>query len=62
VVVDPPVLGRSNSWPLVELNCAGMDAPLKAGQAMLKATSSLAEEVAGFACQRLRTDVEAARS
>jgi Phasin protein len=47
---------------LVELNRAGMDATLKTGQAMLKATSSLAEEVAGFACQRLRTDVEAARS
>jgi hypothetical protein len=47
---------------LVELNRAGMDATLKAGEAMLKATSSLAEEVAGFACQRLRTDVEAARS
>jgi Phasin protein len=47
---------------LVELNRAGMNATLKAGQAMLKATSSLAEEVAGFACQRLRTDVETARS
>jgi Phasin protein len=47
---------------LVEFNRAGMDATLKAGQAMLKATSSLAEEVAGFACQRLRTDVETARS
>ena len=47
---------------LVELNRAGMDATLKAGEAMLKATSSLAEEVAGFACQRLRTDVETARS
>jgi hypothetical protein len=47
---------------LVELNRAGMNATLKAGQAMLKATSSLAEEVTGFACQRLRTDVETARS
>jgi hypothetical protein len=47
---------------LVELNRAGMDATLKAGEAMLKATSSLAEEVAGFACQRLRTDMETARS
>jgi hypothetical protein len=47
---------------LVELNRAGMDATLKAGEAMLKATSSLAEEMAGFACQRLRTDMETARS
>jgi hypothetical protein len=47
---------------LVEFNRAGMNATLEAGQAMLKATSSLAEEVAGFACQRLRTDVETARS
>jgi hypothetical protein len=47
---------------LVELNRAGMNATLKAGEAMLKATSSLAEEVAGFACQHLRTDVETARS
>jgi Phasin protein len=47
---------------LVELNRAGMDATLQTGRAILKATSSLAEEVAGFACQRLRTDVETARS
>jgi Phasin protein len=47
---------------LVELNRAGMNATLEAGQAMLKATSSLAEEVTGFACQRLRTEVETARS
>ena len=47
---------------LVEFNRAGMNATLKAGEAMLKATSSLAEEVAGFACERLRTDVETARS
>jgi hypothetical protein len=47
---------------LVELNRAGMDATLKAGEAMLKGTSSLAEAVAGFACQRLRTDMETARS
>ena len=47
---------------LVEPNRAGMNATLKAGEAMLKATGSLAEEVAGFACQRLRTDVETARS
>jgi hypothetical protein len=47
---------------LVELNRAGMNATLKAGEAMLKATSSLAQEVTGFACQRLRTDVETARS
>ena len=47
---------------LMELNRAGMNATLKAGEAMLKATSSLAEEVTGFACQRLRTDVETARS
>jgi Phasin protein len=46
---------------LVELNRAGMNATLEAGQAMLKATSSLAEEVTGFACQRLRTEVETAR-
>jgi hypothetical protein len=43
---------------LVELNRAGMDATLKASEAMLKATSSLAEELTSFACQRLRTDVE----
>jgi hypothetical protein len=47
---------------LVELNRAGMDATLKASEAMLKATSSLAEEVTSFACQRLRTDLETARS
>jgi hypothetical protein len=46
----------------MELNRAGMDATLKASEAMLKATSSLAEEVTSFACQRLRTDVETARS
>lgn len=43
---------------LVELNRAGMDATLRASEAMLKATSSLAEELTSFACQRLRTDVE----
>jgi hypothetical protein len=43
---------------LVEFNRAGMDATLKASEAMLKATSSLAEELTSFACQRLRTDVE----
>jgi hypothetical protein len=47
---------------LVELNRAGMDATLEASEAMLKATSSLAEELTRFACQRLRTDVETARS
>jgi hypothetical protein len=47
---------------VVELNRAGMDATLKASEAMLKATSSLAEELTSFACQRLRTDVETARS
>jgi hypothetical protein len=43
---------------LVEFNRAGMDATLKASEAILKATSSLAEELTRFACQRLRTDVE----
>jgi hypothetical protein len=43
---------------LVEFNRAGMDATLKASEAILKATSSLAEELTSFACQRLRTDVE----
>jgi hypothetical protein len=43
---------------LVELNRAGMDATLKASEAMLNATSSLAEELTSFARQRLRTDVE----
>ena len=47
---------------LVELNRAGMDATLEASEAMLKATSSLAEELTSFACQRLRTDVETART
>ena len=36
----------------------GIDGALKASEAILKATSSLAEELAEFACQRLRTDVE----
>jgi Phasin protein len=68
VVMDPPLLGQvelmaaASYDDLVELNRAGMNATLKAGEAVLKATSSLAEEVAGFACQRLRTDVETARS
>jgi hypothetical protein len=47
---------------LAELNRAGMHATLKAGQAMLEATSSLAEELTRFACQRLRSDVETAHS
>lgn len=47
---------------LVELNRAGIDATLEASEAMLKATSSLAEELTSFACQRLRTDVETART
>lgn len=47
---------------LAELNRAGMNAALKASEAMLKATSSLAEELTSFACQRLRTDVETART
>jgi hypothetical protein len=64
-----PTIARQTELPavasyddLVELNRAGMDATLKASEAMLKATSSLAEEVTSFACQRLRTDVETARS
>jgi hypothetical protein len=47
---------------LAELNRAGMNAALKASEAMLKATSSLTEELTSFACQRLRTDVETGRS
>jgi hypothetical protein len=47
---------------LTELNRAGLNATLKAGEVMLKATGSLAEELTSFACQRLRTDVETGRS
>jgi hypothetical protein len=47
---------------LAGLNHAGMEATLKAGEAMLKATSSLTEELTSFACHRLRTDVETGRS
>jgi hypothetical protein len=62
---DGPTTARQAELPavasyddLVELNRAGMDATLRASEAMLKATSSLAEELTSFACQRLRTDVE----
>ena len=47
---------------LATLNRAGMHAALQAGEAMLKATSSLAEELTNFACRRLRTDAETGRS
>jgi hypothetical protein len=47
---------------LTELNRAGLNATLKASEAMLKATSSITEELTSFACQRLRTDVETGRS
>jgi small-conductance mechanosensitive channel len=47
---------------LAELNRAGMNAALQVGEAMLKATSSLAEELTSFAAQRLRTDAETGRS
>jgi hypothetical protein len=35
---------------LAELNRAGLNATLKAGEVMLKATSSLTEELTSFAC------------
>ena len=47
---------------LAEFNRAGLNATLKAGEVMLTATGSLAEELTSFACQRLRTDVETGRS
>ena len=47
---------------LAELNRAGMDATLKAGEVVLNATGSLAEELTTFACQRLRTDVDTGRT
>jgi hypothetical protein len=47
---------------LAELNRAGLNATLKAGEVMLTATGSLAEELTSFACQRLRTDVDTGRS
>ena len=47
---------------LTELNRAGLNATLKAGEVMLKATGSLAKELTSFARQRLRTDVETGRS
>jgi hypothetical protein len=43
---------------LATLNRAGIHATLQAGEAMLKATSSLAEELTSFACKRLGADVE----
>jgi hypothetical protein len=54
--------GAGSYEELATLNRAGMHAALQAGEAMLKATSSLAEELTSFACQRLRTDVEAGHS
>jgi hypothetical protein len=47
---------------LATLNRAGMHAALQAGEAMLKGTSSLAEELTSFASQRMRADVETGRS
>jgi hypothetical protein len=47
---------------LATLNDAGMHAALHAGEAMLKATSSLVEELTNFAYQRLRADIETSRS
>jgi hypothetical protein len=47
---------------MATLNDAGMHAALQAGEAMLKATSALAEELTNFACHRLRADIETGRS
>jgi hypothetical protein len=47
---------------LATLNRAGIQATLQAGEAMLKATSSLAEELTSFACKRLDADLETGRS
>ena len=43
---------------LATLNRASIHATLQAGEAMLRATSSLAEELTSFACKRLGADVE----
>jgi hypothetical protein len=43
---------------LATLNRAAIHATLQAGEAMLKATSSFAEELTSFACRRLGADVE----
>ena len=47
---------------LATLNRAGIQATLQAGEAMLKATSSLAEELTSFACTRLDADLDTGRS
>jgi hypothetical protein len=47
---------------LTALNDAGMHAAFEAGEAMLRGASSLGEELARFASQRLQADLETGRS